>query len=347
MIFPGFSAGGDNPLGFGSVPAPQTLLSELPSVSLRGDHVVVDAPGADAVLPVKTLSAAQIDWFKTGRRAAYRSILGATGPVRTFSAHLPVVVTWGSDGLFPCNCGNKGVGFLPQAERLSECIESFERVMHDTRGLPWEQSLQARIRTVSQFYLDDDLVDYRLVTGLEIFERQTFKNLCKRPFSSLLFTGEGPQYMSFQLNCAVEVIRDDDPRHKFVMLARTMFENDDFHITQQNFPYAYLFWITDILDKTPFQVQAPTIKAEVNENGVTWEPGALSMISRAPAMIQDFIKQSVEKYAAARGIAVITAELVGLARDAYMGQKQAMQRGQKDPSQSGHGPGVNEESDDE
>ena len=94
-------------------------------------------------------------------------------------------------------------------------------------------------------------------------------------------------------------------------------------------------------------MQAPTIKAEVNENGVTWEPGALSMISRAPAMIQDFIKQSVEKYAAARGIAVITAELVGLARDAYMGQKQAMQRGQKDPSQSGHGPGVNEESDDE
>ncbi len=300
-----------------------------PSVATRGDTVVVHHGQESTVLPLSPLAGPHIEWFAEGRRAAYRAIVGGGGPIRAFAQHLPMVVTWRPGGLFPCNCGNKGVGFLPRDQHLGHHIEAFERVMRDTRDTPWEASLKERIRTVGRFYFDHEAVDYRLLTGLEIFKKRTYANLERNPFASLLFTGEGPTYLSFQLNCAVEVIEEGDPRHRFVMLARTMFEHDDFHITQQRFPYAYLFWITELLDKTPFQVEPPPGEVPepvVTETGGVWRQEALDMVSRAPGMVQDFIRSSVEAFAAARGIEEITPQLVARARDAYLERKSGMGR---------------------
>ncbi len=297
------------------------------SVSARDGKVVVRGVGTPVVLPLLTLGQRHVDWFDDGRRTAYRQIVGDGGPVRSFAQHLPMVVTWRPGGLFPCNCGNKGVGFLPREAQLGHQIEAFERVMRDTRGRPWQDSLKARIRTVARFYFDHEAVDHRLVTGLEIFEKRTYANLRTNPYASLLFTGEGPTYLSFQLNCAVEVVEEGDPRHRFVMLARTMFEHDDFHITQQRFPHAYLFWITELLDKTPFQVGPPPGEVGepvVTETGGVWQQAALDMVSRAPGMVQDFIRSSVEAYAAANGFAEITPELVQRARDAYLERKSGL-----------------------
>ncbi len=57
--------------------------------------------------------------------------------------------------------------------------------------------------------------------------------------------------MSFQVNCAVEIIPVDDPRYRFSWAMRRLFEYEPFHVVQTMFPYAYTFWVYGWNDKTP------------------------------------------------------------------------------------------------
>ena len=282
----------------------------IPRVVVKGD--TVDAHLAGNPEPkrfeLQSLPEKYIEWIDQGRRGMYSSILtGRPGNVRFFSQHLPVVVTYSKDNAFPFNCGNKGVGFMPKEEHLPEFIELLEATHDRTRNRPWRESLAQRIETMSRFYFDHDKIDYRAVTSLEIFERTTFGNLCETPLASLLYTGECPDYTSFQLNCVAEIIGPDDPRHRFAVLSRTMFEFDRFHIAQSRFPYAYIFWIAEIRDKTPFQV--PDRRPET-AGGVPWRDDAKQAVGRAPTMIQEFIRESVEDYAGRRGFTEITMEVL-------------------------------------
>jgi len=52
----------------------------------------------------------------------------------------------------------------------------------------------------------------------------------------------------------VEVLGPGDPRYDFLVLARSMFEREPFHITQPGFACGYVFWISEIRDKTPYPV---------------------------------------------------------------------------------------------
>ncbi|MDH3285120.1 MAG: PCP reductase family protein, partial [Acidobacteriota bacterium] len=253
-------------------------------------------------------------------REAYRALSRTGGQLRMFSHHLPAVMTWQAGRLFPVNCGTKGVGFMPKGEHLSKYIEMFERVLRDTRDEAPGETLERRLQTVASFYFSDE-VEHRAMTGLEIFKRGTHSNLCANPLASLLFTGAGPQYRSFQLNCAVEMTSPGDPRHQFIVLARTMFERDSFHITQQRFPHAYIYWITELLDKTPFHVVQVGEKVHVSASGIEWERKALALITHAPEIIQDFIKTKVEEHARELGSRRITPALVEQVRERYMGPR--------------------------
>jgi len=167
-------------------------------------------------------------------------------------------VTRGDSELFPFSCGNKGVGFLPRAGHLPEFLELYRSTMERTRGLPWRSSLDARLEAVARFQLDREAVDRRCLGTLEIFEKATFRNLQRHPSASLLFTGSCPVYTSFQLNCGVEILGEGDPRLEFLRLSRALFEYDGFHIAQPRFRHAYLFWIVEVVDKTPYRVEPPT-----------------------------------------------------------------------------------------
>ncbi len=269
--------------------------------------IAVELETGSRTLPLEPLPEKCIAWIEQGRRGMYDQLLNKETP-EFFSAHLPVVITQAQNGAFPFNCSNKGIGFIPREERLSEFIDLFQETLHNTRGKPWRESMAARIAAMSKFYFDREVVDYRSMSGLEIFAKQTYQNLAQTPLAALHFTGCAPEYMSFQLNCAVEVIAEDDPRHTFVLLARTMFEYDDFHIVQPQYPYAYIFWVSEVVDKTPRQVQ--TASEVPVHGGMRWSPEAAQAVERAPGMIQQFIREQIEQYAADKGVAEISLDLV-------------------------------------
>lgn len=290
----------------------------IPKVVVEGN--TVRAQAADGSPPLRgelqCLPERYVNWINSGRHAMYDAILQRQTDIHFFSQHLPVVVTYSKHHPFPFNCANKGVGFIPKDPYLPEFIELLEATHQRTRNRPWRESLSERVRVMSRFYSDCDKIDYRTMTSLEIFERQTFKNICETPMASLLYTGDCPGYTSFQLDCIVEIAPPDDLRHRFTMLARTLFEFDSFHITQSRFPYAYIFWIAGVTDKTPVRVERPAIEdCGLEEAGaMRWHDDAEKAVSRAPAMIQQFIRESVEEYGRRRGYTEVTVELLDEAR---------------------------------
>jgi nucleotide-binding universal stress UspA family protein/rubrerythrin len=257
-----------------------------------------------------------VEWIEQGRKSMYAKLQGKASP-GFFTSHLPVMVTQSQGPAFTFNCSNKGVGYLPKAQYLDEFVALFRDTIERTKGRPWQESMEERINAVSRFYFDREKIDYRALSSLEIFEKTTFNNLTRHPFAALHYTGNGPDYVSFQVNCVVEIIGPEDPRHEFVKLARVMFEYDSFHIAQHQFPYAYVFWISEVSDKTPFRVpeKGNKIVTLTTKGSMRWSPEAIESINRAPGMIRQFITDGIEKYARERGFDAIDMDLVREARE--------------------------------
>jgi nucleotide-binding universal stress UspA family protein/rubredoxin len=279
------------------------------SVSIASHRGMLD-------IPITALPERVIQWMEQGRRGIYDKLLNRGAP-SFHASHLPVMVTQNEGGLMPFNCSNKGVGLLPKAEYLQHYLHLFRSTMERTKGKPWQESLSERIKAVSKFYFNRDAIDYRALTTLEIFEKTTYQNLKKNPIAALHYTGNAPDYMSFQVDCAVEVIEPDDPRHEFIKLARVMFEFDSFHIAQHDFPHAYILWVNRVSDKTPFRVpeKANKVAYMPSHDGLEWDADAMDSVNRAPGMIRQFITEQIEKYARRRHFTRITLEVVKEARE--------------------------------
>jgi hypothetical protein len=96
------------------------------------------------------------------------------------------------------------------------------------------------------------------------------------------------------------------------MLSRILFEYDSFHIAQPQFPYAYIFWVSEVHDKTPVRVKEQPDKSQfiTHAKELKWESEAIEAINKAPGMIRQYICQSVEKYARERGFTKIDLDFV-------------------------------------
>ena len=166
--------------------------------------------------------------------------------------HLPVVATMGS-GAFP-NLANKGVGFTPKDEYIEHYLRLVEAAVEEISKLPphaVDETRALRVAAAREFYNHPEHIDWRRLGLLEIFEGTTLRNLMERPLASVLWTGNSPVFVSFQVDCVVELITPEHPRYRFSWAMRRLFEYEPFHVVQTMFPYAYTFWVCDWRDKTP------------------------------------------------------------------------------------------------
>ena len=196
-----------------------------------------------------------IEWQMSERRAMYSLVAKGQRPTE-FGAHLPVAVTLNQERSFPVHSAAKGVGFLPCDEYIDEYIARIGECLADCEGRPWKESLGERIAVISSFYDRHDHIDFRRLGLLEIFQGQTFRNLQTDPRLTLHYTGEGPDYPSYQVNTVVEIVDPEDKRFQFIYLVRQLFEHDHFHIHQPDYPTAYVAWVQEVYDKSPFHGRA-------------------------------------------------------------------------------------------
>jgi hypothetical protein len=208
--------------------------------------------GSAREFPIKELPETFINWQLEYKKYIYDTI-ERDEYVAFNQGHLPVVATMGNGGLFP-NLANKGVGFTPKDEHLDHYLRLVEDAVEQISKLPphaVDETRGLRIATAREFYNHPEHIDWRRLGLLEIFEGNTLRNLMERPLASVLWTGNSPVFISFQVDCVVEIITPENPRYRFSWAMRRLFEYEPFHIVQTMFPYSYTFWVYDWHDKTP------------------------------------------------------------------------------------------------
>ena len=196
-----------------------------------------------------------LEWLVTSR-LRFVSSLENGRPVNYFSAHLPVLASWGNGGSFPVNLTVKGIGLVPKQSALEHFTDIFESTIAEATAMPWDESMSRRVAALKKLYEDHENFDPSVLGGLEIFEGKAFKNFQENPYTSLLYVGmphevSGIRYISFQVNGIIEVIDKKNPYYRFLLASRKLFEFDRFHIFQHDYPFGYLIKVAEVKDKTP------------------------------------------------------------------------------------------------
>ena len=168
------------------------MIDGASTVRIQNDRARIVMDGKTTSLPLRPLPDYLLDWFIQGRKTGYESLAKGKGPGPLFSRHLPVVSTTGEEEPFPTRLAHKGVGFLPQQDKLEEYIEHHERLLAQTKELPSARSLRQRLEGTAKLMDEPGSLDPRLLGSLEIFAGGTYLNLNRRPLASLLFTEPGP-----------------------------------------------------------------------------------------------------------------------------------------------------------
>jgi hypothetical protein len=228
------------------------LASLTGRLTIEGNVARLNMNGNSSDYSIKELPDQFSNWQLDYKRYIYDKI--EAGDYIAFNqGHLPVVATVGAASRFP-NLANKGVGFTPKDEYLQEYVALVEEAVERIAQLPphaVDETRSLRVATARQLYSHPEHIDWRRLGLLEIFEGTTLRNLCETPLASVLWTGNSPTFLSFQVDCVVEIITPEDPRYRFSWAMRRLFEYEPFHVVQTMFPYAYNFWVYDWHDKTP------------------------------------------------------------------------------------------------
>lgn len=203
---------------------------------------------AGAELPEKFIA-----WQIRSREELYEKLLRRE-PVHFLASHLPVLATLRAQGMI--NLATKGVGLVPKHEYIAHYIDLFTRVLRESRAQAREKTLAARIGAARELFRHPDHIDPRRLGSLEIFEGETFRNIRSDPRIALLFTGSGPDYLSFQVEGIAQIVERGQPVYEFLRASRLLFEHEHFHIAQPAYPHAYQFLLSDVREKTPHRRSA-------------------------------------------------------------------------------------------
>ncbi|NLE77843.1 MAG: hypothetical protein GX605_13980 [Chloroflexi bacterium] len=201
-------------------------------------------------LPLAELPVAFLEWQTRSRLSLFQRLEQGESAGPGFAPHLPTLATLSPETLHPVNLVAKGMGLLPRPAHLETVTAAMEQAAQETAHLPWGQGRRQRLAAARRFYDSPEGIDRRCLGGLEIFETGTFRNLQACPAASLLYVGPGPHYLSFQFNGLVQFVAHGDPRFRFLRAVRGLFEHDPFHFQQPDYPWAYLFWVTEVKDKS-------------------------------------------------------------------------------------------------
>jgi hypothetical protein len=224
----------------------------LPAVEVAGGVARVRRNGEVREVAVKELPESFVRWQLEYKRGIYDAI-ERDEYVRFNAGHLPVVGTWSEGSPFP-NLANKGVGFTPKDEHIDHYLSVVEGAVAQIQKAPphaVDDTRSLRLAAARELYSHPEHIDWRRLALLEIFEGETYRNIVRNPVAAVLWTGDSPVFLSFQVDCVVEMITPEHPRYRFAWAMRRLFEYEPFHVVQTMFPYAYTLWVHDWKEKTP------------------------------------------------------------------------------------------------
>ena len=215
----------------------------------------VECPQPQSPPAVLALPEGFVQWQLDVRRGVFDRIR-QRDPIAFVAAHLPMMSTLNANGEFPIHASTKGVGFFPVPEQLDAYLRAIEDCLEHVQGRPVDETAEERVAVARDFYTHREHIDWRAFGLLEIFKGQTWRNLAADQRVTLLFTGTGPTYTSYQVNCTAEIVGPEDPRFQFLHGMRQLFEYERFHLHQPNYTAGYILHVQEVFDKTPVMGRA-------------------------------------------------------------------------------------------
>lgn len=216
--------------------------------------MTAEAPAALTDPREESAPAAFFAWQIDSRRRLLGAV-AAGGRPRRFAAHLPVLVTFDPASSFGVRTATKGAGLLPRDAALPRYLARLEETLARCADRAWEETLEERLGAVRALLDHPEDVDPGCLGLLEIVRGRSYENLRRDPRVVLHYTGDGPEYRSFQVNGEAELLDRADPRCRYIGLARAIFEQAPFHLPQPGYGDAFVIHVREILDKAPVVVR--------------------------------------------------------------------------------------------
>lgn len=198
-----------------------------------------------------------LDWQCHDRQQMFGD-LGRGEMPRFLASHLPVLSTLNHEegAEFPIRSSTKGMGLLPKPEYLPEHVAEINACLARWGDDNTRPSLEHRIEAAVSLYSRPERIDASVFGGIEIFRGESYQNLQHDGRATLLFTGFGPRYLSYQFDCLAEILDAGDLRFEFLRGMRLLFDTQSFHIRQPEYPVGYIFHLRQVIDKTPKRLRA-------------------------------------------------------------------------------------------
>jgi hypothetical protein len=224
--------------------------STTATAHVTDDQIAVAAGNGQSTYPIRKMPDDLFSWKVESRLAIIEAVARGKKPT-DFHAHLPVVATFDPTRPFPVHTTTKATGLIPHDEHLDEYIVAASTCLDEAKQVPWDESQKSRLSVTLQLYGHPEHIDRRTLGLVEIFQGQTYRDLVANPVMTMQYTGPWPEYHSYQLNGVIEHIGPGDRRFEFLHLMRMLFERNSFHVQQPAYPSGYIFWISEVFDKSP------------------------------------------------------------------------------------------------
>ena len=160
--------------------------------------------------------------------------------VLEFTRTTPAVITYGPAGL---SGSIKMVGFVPRKELIEE---QARKAVHYAYDIDRPLGLGEVSRILLEEFYREDLLDLKLIGGLEMGFRHSWTNIRATRRATLLYFI--PPDTSFEVRCSVDIHDDSGDPYKIYLNAL----HDMFHKPRRgrsNYP-AYVFHIEEIYDNS-------------------------------------------------------------------------------------------------
>lgn len=195
-------------------------------------------------LPLVSLPSVFLEWQLRARLGNVRFFLTGEGE-REFAVHTGYMATLGADGAFPLNAAAKGIGLLPKGglpELTARAEELSAKALRQGEPATRKERLEFLLELYERVPMDE-----RVLTTIELYGKQTWRNVLCDPRCSVLFSSvRGP---SFDVHGVVEILPPGDPVYRYVVAL-----HDVFHVPlgpRREFPGVYRIWCSEVWDKTP------------------------------------------------------------------------------------------------
>ncbi len=168
-------------------------------------------------------------------------------------ANKPTISTFNMDKPFPINSAKKSVRLVLTDKEIDNKLDFLEGKLLSWQGMDYDDTIDDRIQTFNELYLDDSKIDRFMIGAVEMFGDTTYQNILRDPRVTMNFycpKSAIHESFSYQINAIAEIVQPGDPYFRYMTVMRTLFAREFMSLRSPSYVCAYRFWISEVIDKT-------------------------------------------------------------------------------------------------